>query len=63
MSVNAIVKRADRITLDSNATGRGRPKLTLDAVVHKDMSLLGLCEQVALDRAQWWKRIHVADPK
>ncbi|KAI8559569.1 hypothetical protein RHMOL_Rhmol04G0184800 [Rhododendron molle] len=60
---DAIVKRADRIALDSNATGRGRPKLTLDAVVRKDMSILGLCEQVALDRAQWRKWIHVADPK
>ncbi|KAI8529824.1 hypothetical protein RHMOL_Rhmol11G0004100 [Rhododendron molle] len=60
---DAVVKRADRIDLDSNATGRGRPKLTLDAVVRKDMNILGLCEQVALDRTQWRKRIHVADPK
>jgi hypothetical protein len=60
---DAIVKRADRIALGSNATGRGRPKLTLDAVVRKDLSIIGLCEQGALDRAQWRKRIHVADPK
>ncbi|KAI8542827.1 hypothetical protein RHMOL_Rhmol08G0169600 [Rhododendron molle] len=60
---DAIVKRADRIAWGSNATGRGRPKLTLDAVVRKDLSLIGLCEQGALDRAQWGKRIHVADPK
>ncbi|KAI8559840.1 hypothetical protein RHMOL_Rhmol04G0206200 [Rhododendron molle] len=46
---DAVVKRADMITLDSNAMGRGRPKLTFDAVVRKDMSILG---QVALDRAQ-----------
>ncbi|KAI8559998.1 hypothetical protein RHMOL_Rhmol04G0220700 [Rhododendron molle] len=37
---DAVVKRADRIALDSNATGRGRPKLILDAVVRKDMSIL-----------------------
>ncbi|KAI8572176.1 hypothetical protein RHMOL_Rhmol01G0177900 [Rhododendron molle] len=60
---DAAVKRADRIVLDSNATGRGRLKLTLDAVVRKDMSVLGLCERVAIDRAQWRKMIHVADPK
>ena len=61
--VDAVVKRADMIDLGSNAMGRGRPKLTLDAVVRKDMNMLGLSEQVALDRAQWKKRIHVADPK
>jgi hypothetical protein len=58
----AIVKRADRIALHSNAPGRGRPKLTLDAVVRKDLSLLGLSEETALDRTLWRKRIHVADP-
>ncbi|KAI8571499.1 hypothetical protein RHMOL_Rhmol01G0124500 [Rhododendron molle] len=51
------------IALDSNATGKSRLKLTLDAVVHKDLSIVGLCEQVALDRAQWRKKIHVVDPK
>ncbi|KAI8527319.1 hypothetical protein RHMOL_Rhmol12G0066600 [Rhododendron molle] len=50
---DAVVKRADRKVLGSNATGRGRPKLILDAVVRKDMSIIDLCEQVALDRAQW----------
>jgi hypothetical protein len=58
----SIVKRADRIALHSNAPGRGRPKLTLDAVVRKDLSLLGLSEETALDRTLWRKRIHVADP-
>ncbi|KAI8568266.1 hypothetical protein RHMOL_Rhmol02G0184700 [Rhododendron molle] len=38
----AIVKRADRIDLGSNATGRGRRKLTLDAVVRKDMSIMDI---------------------
>ena len=61
--VDAVVKRADMIDLGSNTMGRGRPKLTLDTVVRKDMNMLGLSEQVALDRAQWKKRIHVADPK
>ncbi|KAI8543109.1 hypothetical protein RHMOL_Rhmol08G0192900 [Rhododendron molle] len=39
---DAVVKRADRIALGSNATGTGRPKLTLDAVVRKDLSIVGL---------------------
>ncbi|KAI8525182.1 hypothetical protein RHMOL_Rhmol13G0209200 [Rhododendron molle] len=34
-----------------------------DAVMRKDLSIIGLCEQGALDRAQWRKRIHIADPK
>ncbi|KAG5565645.1 hypothetical protein RHGRI_001531 [Rhododendron griersonianum] len=38
---DAVVKRADMIALGSNATGRGSPKLTLDAMVHKDMSIVG----------------------
>ncbi|KAI8568455.1 hypothetical protein RHMOL_Rhmol02G0200800 [Rhododendron molle] len=50
------------IALGSNATGRGRPKLTLDAVVHKNLSMVGLCEQVALNRTQWRKIIHIANP-
>ncbi|KAI8563836.1 hypothetical protein RHMOL_Rhmol03G0140100 [Rhododendron molle] len=56
-----VVERVDRVALGSNATGRERPKLRLDAVVLKDMSLMGLIEQVALDRAQWRKRIHLVD--
>ncbi|KAI8542874.1 hypothetical protein RHMOL_Rhmol08G0174000 [Rhododendron molle] len=51
------------IASGSNATGRGRPKLTLDAVVSKDLSIVDFCEQVAFDRAQWRKMIHVTDPK
>ncbi|KAI8550503.1 hypothetical protein RHMOL_Rhmol06G0112100 [Rhododendron molle] len=43
---DAVVKRVDMITLGSNTSGRDRPKLTLDAVVRKDMSIMGLCEHV-----------------
>ena len=59
---DAVVKRVDRLALSSNVRGRGRPKLTLDAVIRKDMSLLGLNEQISLERSQWKLRIHVADP-
>ncbi|KAI8562254.1 hypothetical protein RHMOL_Rhmol03G0020600 [Rhododendron molle] len=38
---DAIVKRADRIALGSNATGRCRSKLTLDTVVRKDLNIIG----------------------
>ncbi|KAI8551105.1 hypothetical protein RHMOL_Rhmol06G0159200 [Rhododendron molle] len=49
---DAVVKRADIIALDINATGRDRPKLTLDVVVRKDMSIMSLCEQVTIDKIQ-----------
>ena len=58
---DAVVKRVDRIALGRNTQGRGRPKLTLDAVVRKDLSILGLSDEAALDRAQLRKRIHVAN--
>ncbi|KAI8523158.1 hypothetical protein RHMOL_Rhmol13G0051900 [Rhododendron molle] len=48
---DAVVKRADMIVLGSNATGRGRPKLTLDAVVRKDLSIVeGLCKLLNQNR-------------
>lgn len=50
---NAIVKKIDVILVDSRATGRGRPTLTLVVVVRKNLDLLNLSEQIALDRAQW----------
>ena len=46
---------------NDNTRWRDRPKLTLDAVVKKDMIELNLGEHLAIDRAQWRKRIHVAD--
>ena len=34
-------------------------KLTWGAVVEKDINLLNLTEDIALDRAEWSKMIHV----
>lgn len=39
----------------------GRPKLTLEALVQKDLGLLDIIKHNALDRAQCRQRIHVAD--
>ena len=41
--------------------GSDRPKLILDAVVKDDTIQLNRSEHLALDRAQWHKRIYVAD--
>ena len=58
---DAVVRKSDRVVVDNSTRSRGRPKLTLEAVVMKDLSLLDLHDHVALDRAQWRKRIHIAD--
>ena len=48
-----VIRKSDMI-IDSDITrGRGRVKLTLDAVVKNDMIVLNLREHLALDRAQW----------
>lgn len=36
--VDTIVRRSDMVTVDDSAKGRGRPKVTLEAVVCKDLS-------------------------
>lgn len=40
----------DRIMINGNARERGRPMLTRDSVVNKDMNVLNLSEHMALDR-------------
>ena len=47
---------------NDSTKGMGRPNLTLDVVVKKDISGLNLSQHLAIDRSQWRKRIHVADP-
>lgn len=37
-------------------------KMTLEAIVRKDLFLLDITEQDGLDRAQWTKQIHIANP-
>ena len=51
-----VVERSDIIIGSDNTRGRDRPKLTLDAVVKKDMIELNLGEYLAIDRAQWHKK-------
>lgn len=40
------------VTVEGNTTGRGRPKMTLEALVRKDLGFLNTTEHDALDRAQ-----------
>ena len=42
--------------------GRGRPEITLVEIINWDMSIKEVKESINLDRVEWGKRIHVADP-
>lgn len=54
---------SDRVTVEGNTKGRGRPRLTSEVVVQKDFGFWIITEHDALDRAQWRKQIHVTDLK
>ena len=60
--IDAVVRRSDTFIGNDSTKGMGRPNLTLDVVVKKDMSGLNLSQHLAIDRSQWRKRIYVADP-
>ena len=49
---DAVLRRNDMIIGSDNTRGKGRPKLTLNVIVKKDMISLNLGEHLALDRAQ-----------
>lgn len=49
---DVVIRRSDMITVDDSTKGKGRPKLTLKAIVRKDLSLLNITEHDALDRTQ-----------
>lgn len=60
--VGALVRKCGDISINQ-ATGRGRPKLSWPSTIRKDMNDCGLYGNLALDRAEWRKMIHVANPK
>ena len=60
--IEATHKKGDKIIVDVNHRGKGRPKLTSDVVVKKDMNLLDLTNHIVIDRSKWKKGIRIADP-
>ena len=50
--VDVVVRRSDMVIDSDDTRGKGRPKLTLDAVIKNDMIGLNFSEGLALDRAQ-----------
>ncbi|KAH0461139.1 hypothetical protein IEQ34_008714 [Dendrobium chrysotoxum] len=56
------VRKVEVLDLTYVKKGRGRPKKTWLENIRNDLSLLDLNENLTLNRTQWRKRIHVADP-
>ena len=49
-SVNASVRSCERISTPVGKRGRGRPKKSLDEVIREDLEIVGLTDDMALDR-------------
>lgn len=47
---------------EGTSRGKGRPRLKWKSIINRDMTLLDLTKQMTLDRTEWRRRIHVADP-
>ena len=60
--LDALVRKSDFLTIHGNARGRGRPKLTWIEIIKKDITICNLSVNLALNRIEWRKQIHVADP-
>ncbi|XP_065864026.1 uncharacterized protein [Euphorbia lathyris] len=60
-ALDAPVRRTEEWQRDVVVRGRGRPKQTWRRVIESDMSLLGIEENMVVDRTEWRERICVAD--
>ena len=60
--LDAPVRKSDLLIIHDNARGRGRPKLTWIEIIKNNIISCNLSVSLALDRSEWRKQIHVADP-
>jgi len=58
-SMDAPIRRCQRINIPKGRRGRGRPKKRLEAVIREDL----LTEDMAQDRRPWQDKIKVLDHK
>ena len=58
-SIDAPVRRCERLVLEVTQRGRGRPKKYWGEVIRHDMTELNLIEDMTLDRKKWRSRIRV----
>lgn len=61
--MTAPVRMSETMQVEGARRTRGRPKLTWDEVVRRDMAACNLMAYMALNRVEWWNMIRVADPK
>ena len=61
--MTAPVRQSETIQVKGARRTRGRPKLTWVEIVRRDMAVCNLTTNMALNRAEWWNRICVVDPK
>ena len=59
---NAPTRKLDSIENEEIRRGRGRPKLTWDSLIRRDLNDLERTPSITLDRTKWRNLIHVADP-
>ena len=48
--------------VDNVKRGRGRPKLTWDELVKRDLKIWNISKEIALDRSAWRLAINVPEP-
>ena len=58
-SIDAPVRRCERLDLGGTRRGRGRPKKYWGEVIRQDMAQLHITEDMTLDRKEWRSRIRV----
>ena len=58
-SVDAPVRRFERINNSQGKRGRERPKKSLDEVIREDLKVVGLMEDMAQDQRLWRDRIKI----
>jgi len=60
-SVDAPVRRCERINIPKGKRGRRRLKKCLDEVIRDDLKVVGLTKDMAWYRRLWWDRIRILD--
>jgi len=60
-SVDAPVRRCERINIPEGKRGRVRPTKSLDDVIREDLKVVGLTKDMAQDRSLWRDRIKILD--
>lgn len=59
--LNAPIRRIDKIIVNETRKARDKPKGTWLKAIKNDMITIILTEEIALHRAEWENKMHVAD--